>query len=128
MPVPFAILTAALTTTVHTPTAEGWHQDAREVVDDRLVYALALERAEVAASEAKKQIQIAKTQNAKKKADEIAENLRNAETTLAAHVAKVKKLQQQIAVLKIVPVEMRPHGAKACGAVAEPKGIPSRSI
>ena len=49
---PFAILTAALTTTVDVPTAEGWHQDAREVVDDRLVYALALERAGVAADEA----------------------------------------------------------------------------
>ena len=49
---PFAILTAALTTTVDVPTAEGWHQDARAVVDDRLVYALALERAGVAADEA----------------------------------------------------------------------------
>ncbi|HCH65686.1 MAG: hypothetical protein CL927_13580 [Deltaproteobacteria bacterium] len=52
MSTPFAILTAALTTMVNVPTADGWHRDAREVVDDRLVYALALERAGVAADEA----------------------------------------------------------------------------
>ncbi len=49
---PFAILTAALTTHLDAPTAEGWHRDAREVVDDRLVYALALERAGVGSEDA----------------------------------------------------------------------------
>ena len=49
---PLAILTATLTTNVVVPTAEGWHGNARAVVDDRLVYELALERANVSADDA----------------------------------------------------------------------------
>jgi len=53
MPIPVAIAALALTTMqVDAPTAEGWHRVAREVVDDRLVYSLALERAGVGAEDA----------------------------------------------------------------------------
>lgn len=53
MTLPLATLAVALTTLhVDAPTAEGWHRVAREVVDDRLVYSLALERAGVGADDA----------------------------------------------------------------------------
>jgi hypothetical protein len=53
MNTPAAIVALALTTLqVDAPMAEGWHQLARESVDDRLIYALALERAGVGADDA----------------------------------------------------------------------------
>lgn len=47
-----AIALAVTTLQPDAPTAEGWHLNARDVVDDRLVYALALERAGVGAEDA----------------------------------------------------------------------------